>query len=200
MSKRIQTGVSLIEVMITIVIFAFLLGLAAPTLAQWAQNRQIRTAAESIQNGLMLARAEAVRRNANIRFNLVSTMKNDCALSSSGPNWVISADDPSGQCDAAASDTIAPRIIQIRTNAEGSPNAAISGNGVTTINFNGMGLATSGAATIDVTNPTGGACRRLDAGNIVGVMTCLRVVVSPGGQVRMCDPFANLPADDPRRC
>jgi len=194
MTRRFQIGMTLIEVMITIVILAILLGLAAPTLAQWAQNRQIRTAAEAIQNGLMLARAEAVRRNAIVRFNLVSTTQGDCALSALGPNWVVSIDDPAGKCNVAASDAVDPRIVQIRSNTEGSPNAAVNGNGATTATFNGMGLATSGAFSIDISNPAGGACR--GAGN----MTCLRVVVSPGGQVRMCDPFAGLPPDDPRRC
>jgi type IV fimbrial biogenesis protein FimT len=41
-----------------------------PSFAAWIQNTQIRTAAESFQNGLQFARAEAVRRNANVQLVL----------------------------------------------------------------------------------------------------------------------------------
>jgi type IV fimbrial biogenesis protein FimT len=137
-----------------------------PTFARWTQNSQIRNSAEAIHNGLMLARAEAVRRNTTVRFQLVTTTTSACALSDTGANWVVSLDSPAGACDATPSDNVAPRIVQVRSAAEGSRNAAIDAGGVSLITFNGTGQATSGApAAIDVTNPTGGACapRRPDA-------------------------------------
>ena len=69
------------ELLIGIAIIGILLALAAPNFAVWIQNSKIRTAAESIQNGLQLARAEAVRRNAQVRFQLTTTLDNDCVLS-----------------------------------------------------------------------------------------------------------------------
>ena len=113
---------------------------------------------------MTLARAEAVRRNTTVRFQLVTTTTAACALSPTGANWVVSLDSPAGACDAAPVSDLpevidpAPRIIQVRAAAEGSRNAAVNGNGVSLITFNGMGQA-SIAATIDVTNPTGGDLR-----------------------------------------
>ena len=193
MNLNRQGGMSLIELMIGIVVLGILLALGAPTFSRWTQSSQIRNAAEAIHNGLMLARAEAVRRNTAVRFQLVTTTTSACALSDTGANWVVSLDSPAGACDAAPSDNVAPRIVQVRSAAEGSRNAAVDAGGVSLITFNGTGQATGGApAAINVTNPTGGACA---AG---GPMRCMRVTVATGGQIRMCDPARA--ADDPQGC
>jgi type IV fimbrial biogenesis protein FimT len=193
MNLNRQSGMSLIELMIGIVVLGILLALGAPTFSRWTQSSQIRNSAEAIHNGLMLARAEAVRRNTTVRFQLVTTTTSACALSDTGANWVVSLDTPAGACDAAPSDNVAPRIVQVRSAAEGSRNAAVDAGGVSLITFNGTGQATGGApAAINVTNPTGGACA---AG---GPMRCMRVTVATGGQIRMCDPARA--ADDPQGC
>jgi type IV fimbrial biogenesis protein FimT len=197
-----QRGFSLIELLIGIALIGILLALAAPNFFQWIQSSQIRTQAESVQNGLQLARAEAVRRNANIRFHLTSSIDGACAVQASGTSWVITptkvgaADniDPAGACDVPASDTVAPFIIQKRSGKEGSPNA-VSAAGQQMIEFNALGRAANlaGASVdIDITNPTGGVCA------LAGPMRCLRVVVSLGGQIRMCDPAVAAP--DSRAC
>jgi type IV fimbrial biogenesis protein FimT len=193
MNLNRQGGMSLIELMIGIVVLGILLALGAPTFSRWTQSSQIRNAAEAIHNGLTLARAEAVRRNTTVRFQFVTTTTSACALSDTGANWVVSLDSPAGACDAAPSDNVAPRIVQVRSAAEGSRNAAVNAGGVSLITFNGTGQATGGApAAINVTNPTGGACAP------GGPMRCMRVTVATGGQIRMCDPARA--ADDPQGC
>jgi len=193
MNLNRQAGMTLIELMIGIVVLGILLALGVPTFSRWTQSSQIRNAAEAIHNGLMLARAEAVRRNTTVRFQLVTTTTSACALSDIGANWVVSLDSPAGASDAAPSDNVAPRIVQVRSAAEGSRNAAVNAGGVSLITFNGTGQATGGApAAINVTNPTGGACAP------GGPMRCMRVTVATGGQIRMCDPARA--ADDPQGC
>ena len=193
MNLNRQAGMTLIELMIGIVVLGILLALGAPTFSRWTQSSQIRNAAEAIHNGLMLARAEAVRRNTAVRFQFVTTTTGACALSDTGANWVVSLDSPAGACDAAPSDNVAPRIVQVRSAAEGSRNAAVNGGGVSLVTFNGTGQATGGTpAAINVTNPTGGACAP------GGPMRCMRVTVATGGQIRMCDPARA--AGDPQGC
>ena len=201
-------GFTLVELMITVTIFAILLVVGMPTFNQWSQNSQIRTTAGAIHDGLTLARAEAVRRNAVIRFQLTTSIGDDCAPSASGTSWVVSYDDANGACghnlldesksvnDGTANP--APRIIQRRSGQEGSARvsvAATGGNSVFT--FNGLGRLTSLADDIDV-KPVG------VTGNCTGSARCLRVVVSAGGQVRVCVPdglnATNLPAGDPQKC
>lgn len=191
-----HAGFTLIELVIVVAISGVLLALGLPSFNTWTQNAKIRTAAGAIQNGLQLARGEAVRRNALIRFQLTSTVGNDCILSTTSTNWVVSFDNPAGSCSGPflneafpVSDTAnnpAPRIIQVRTTAEGSSSVAANAD-QSTIIFNGLGRANT-AATIDVNQGTNSctACRTL------------RVAVSTGGQIRMCDP--NLPAGDPQTC
>ncbi len=188
-------GFSLIELIVGIVILGVLMAMAAPRFTDWLRNARIRTSAEAIQNGLQLARAEAVRRNATVRFQLVSTIDDTCALATTGPHWVVSMDNPAGQCATAPSDTAAPRIIQVRNRAEGSEQTQVAA-GQSAFVFNGLGRLTPvpGAnVAIDVSSTTGGTC--VASG---GSVRCLRLVVSVGGQIRMCDPA--LPAGDAQAC
>ena len=89
-----QRGVTLIELMIGIAVFGILLSLAIPAFTQFLQNQKIKNAAETTMHGLTLARGEAVRRNAAIRFQFVSDLTSGCALSASALNWVVSVSDP----------------------------------------------------------------------------------------------------------
>ena len=63
----------MIEMMIGVALLGILFGLAAPNFKAWLMNSRIRNAAESIQNGLQRARAEAVAQNTNVEFVLVGT-------------------------------------------------------------------------------------------------------------------------------
>lgn len=168
-----QRGVTLIELMIAIIIVSILLAIALPNFSAWIQNAQIRTATESIQNGLQLARAEAVRRNEAVSFIL-----------GSGSSWTVSA--------VAVPGT----PIQSRTSGEGSANVTVvvTPGGATTTTFNALGrLANPGTAPtqIDLDVPAS----ILPAGQSKD----LRINITAGGQIRSCDP--NITAsDDPRKC
>ncbi|MEF8698213.1 MAG: GspH/FimT family pseudopilin [Candidatus Accumulibacter sp. UW20] len=184
-------GFSLIELIVGMLIFGILLALAMPAFSNWLRNARVRTTAESVQNGLQLARAEAVRRNTPVGFHLVSTTGADCALDTTGPDWVVSLDDPSGLCGTPSSDTVAPRIIQSRSAAEGGAATTIASN-TSSFGFNSLGRATP-AGNVNFSSTSGEAC--LEDG---GPVRCLRVVVSLGGQIRMCDPA--LPDGDTQAC
>jgi type IV fimbrial biogenesis protein FimT len=194
-----ERGFTLIEAMITIAVLSLLLMIGLPSMNTWLQNSQLRASAEAIQSGLQLARAEALRRNVPVRFQLVDSLAAGCALSPvgmpAGTSWVISLADPSGLCDSAESDAAAPQILQKRGGGEGTANAVLNTT-ASTIVFNGLGRAAGGAGPvqIDLSNPSGGNCQT--AG---GPMRCLRVNVASGGDVRMCDP-AVLDNTDPRFC
>ena len=190
---KAMRGFSLIELIIAMAILAVLIGLAVPAFSDWLRNARVRTTAESVLNGLQLARAEAVRRNTTVGFALVTTVDDSCALDTAGPNWVVSVDDPVGACATAPSDTVAPRIIQVRSGAEGSSATTVAA-GQSFYLFNGLGRLTAApTGVIDVSSNTGGTCM---AGG--GEVRCLRIVVQLGGQIRMCDPA--LPAGDAQAC
>lgn len=166
------SGVTLIELLIGIALIGILTVIAVPAYQFWIQNVQIRNAAEGVLNGLQLARAEAVRRNALVHL-----------IFTTGSGWTISA-------------VLAGTEIQARSENEGSGSAAvtITPAGADRITFNGMGwLAANDDGSpsitqIDVTSAT-----------VVGTeIRALRVTVGAGGVMKMCDPA--VAAGDPRAC
>ena len=202
--RPMHRGVTLIELSIGLAIVAILLALGMPGFLDWIQNSQIRTAAESVQNGLQLARAEAVRRNTGVQFAVT------------GADWTVGCIPP-GTVDCPAS-------IQTRSGTEGSANAIVTSSEVLpsgaaagtpvfagTVVFNGLGRVNGGSigagnnASYFITSSTGN-CVACAAGSTwgdcpttAGKRRCLRVVVSTGGQIRMCDPALASPtaATDP---
>jgi type IV fimbrial biogenesis protein FimT len=219
-----EAGFTLVELLIGVTIMGILLVMGLPSFKSWIQNTQIRTATEAIQNGLELARAEAVRRNTQVRFQLTNSLDNTCALTKASGNWVVSLDDPTGDCAGAklndafaigdAVNNPAPRIIQVRQAGEGSANVVVGskevGGGAQiydgSITFNGVGRIIASSVTpgnsvqIDITNPVvGGNC--VSAG---GPMRCLRVTISSGGLIRACNPlWSIIPTQsnyDPQGC
>src|SRR5205807_1774259 len=67
------SGFTLIELMIALSIFAFLLFLAGPMYADFMGNSQIRNAAENTLSGVRLAQATAIKGNSVAEFILSTT-------------------------------------------------------------------------------------------------------------------------------
>lgn len=181
---KVQRGISMIEVVVTIAIMGILMATAMPSMGDWLRNAKVRNAAESIQNGLQQARAEAVRRNRPISFNLVSTLDNACALSSSNGSWVVSADaNPASHCGDAPSTSTAPRLVTRAAMSDGGQGAVVaatdaSGNSATTVTFNGFGMVTGATPIQSILVRSSGdsnVYRR-------------RVEITSGGLSRLCDP------------
>ena len=200
-----QRGVTLIELMIGLAIVALVLFLGVPSFAIFLQNTQIRNAAETTLQGLDLARAEAVRLNAPVRFQLVSDFTSGCTLSATSLNWIVSLTDPTGLCNIAPAGgnaslpgAAAPQIIEEKAGSEGNPNVVVVATGGSNAVFNGLGrLASAGITQLDFSNPAGGTCTYVDAVN--GKMRCMRIQLSGGGQAKMCDPKVT-DTTDPRIC
>jgi len=191
---KILRGFSLVELMVGIAIFSILAALAAPSFSTWIVNAKIRTTAESIQTGLQIARTEAVKRNTTVRFQLTSSTDDSCELTTNGPHWVVSINPVASNCGTPASDSVAPRIIQLRNRAEGADNKTTVAADQSSFAFNGLGRLTAVPTAIAVKNSTTG----LDCLKTGGTVRCLRIVVTRAGQIRMCDPA--LPTSDTQGC
>lgn len=196
-----QSGFSIVEIMVGVALLALLLRLAVPSFSEMLQNRQVRTAAEAIQDGLQLARVEAVRRNRAVKFELQS-----------GSGWLVGCE-PADTTVGTDGQQNCPATLQTRASNEGTSNASVATAQLVaatlsdasspvfsgTLTFSGLGrvapanLPAGNLAVFRVSNPGAGTC--VDAG---GNIRCLSVVVSAAGQVRMCDPAA--PSGDARRC
>lgn len=200
LARRVR-GVTLVELIVTISLLALLLGMVVPSVADWIRNVRVRSSAEAIASGVNRARTEAVKRNKVVTFWLVNSpgaigvLDTSCVRSATSPSWVVSLDDPTGACDATPSAGVAPRIVTTKAAGPTGDGVAvagldISGNAASAVSFNGFGQPVSGVggtplSTIDVTATDSGARR-------------LRIGISTGGDVRMCD--RDVASTDPRRC
>lgn len=194
-------GFTLIEMAVVMAVMALLLFAAVPSFMSALANTRIRNTTESLQNGLQLARAEAVRRNQNVTLWLVendqpNALDNSCTLSSTSGAWVVSINSPQGHCADAPSTTSSPMIVNGRPEGDGGGSVRVSAlqsdgtAAATQVTFNGFGRIVNADAIsrIDIAGP-----------EATGDYRPLRVSISPAGLVRMCDP-AVTNTNDPRKC
>lgn len=179
------SGFSLIELMIGIAVMVVVVALGIPSYRVWIQNTRIRTATESIQSGIQIARAEAVKRNARVQFVLADTHS----------GWTLGCETPVADNNG---DGVAdcPAVIQSRAASEGSSadttvTATPADND--TIVFTSLGVIDSALSPFTQLDISSTALSVTDS-------RPLRVTIGVGGNVRMCDPSSTLSASDPRKC
>jgi type IV fimbrial biogenesis protein FimT len=194
---RRQRGLNLIELMVVITILGALLAAGLPLIASGARDSRLRGAAESIVSGLRIAQSESLKRNGTFRFQMVTNLADDCAVSSTGGAWVVSRDAATAKCHLT--DPMSDPFTLRRDTLTG--DVAVTADSTGAFCFSGLGRPTTGPAgcndalaqSIEV-KQAGGTCAA-DGGDA----RCLRVLVTTSGAVRMCDPAVNS-LQDPRRC
>lgn len=174
--RRRASGISLIELMITISIFTILSLMALPMYSTWIAGQKVRAAAESVLNGIHVARGEAIKRNQTVRVVL------DPAV-----GWEV---------QLVSDDS----VVRKEAFMEGSKQVALTVTpvGTTTVVFDGLGRVLDSALaplaeriTIEIDTTSG----------FTGVRK-QRVVIdtaaATGVGIRSCDP--GLASTDPRGC
>lgn len=198
-------GFSIIEIAVTLTVLALLLMAAAPSVGEWLRSARLRSQGESVLNGIQAARNEAVRRNVEVTFWLVSNttdtaMNNSCALSSTGNGWVVSRNNPAGACGNAPSSTVTPMIVTTRVLGDGGAGAGVRGlqadgsTAATSITFDGLGRAVQRATAAENLRRIAIAYTTAQAGD-----RPLQIDVDASGGVRLCDTTVTE-ATDPRAC
>ena len=98
-SARRQLGVTLIELMITLIVVAIVLAFAIPSFIESRQRAALRGAAEQIASFWADARFEALRRNVDVRVAMRSDANGQICL---GADTVDACDCfTAGSCDVA---------------------------------------------------------------------------------------------------
>lgn len=188
-----QSGMTLIELMVGITIIGLLVVLASPSYSQWMTNTRIRGAADSIQNGLRVARDQAVQLGKPARFELTSA--------SGLPDWTVCL-----PLAATPYSCTGGEVVQVFNSGSstgtrvGTSTALVFGTDVSGtvsfgsgVTFNSLGRPTTAplvapVARFDISSAQGSSPRRLVA------------VVNAGGSVRMCDPALTQSTITPQGC
>jgi type IV fimbrial biogenesis protein FimT len=177
---RNTLGYSLIELMVGIALIAVLAGLGATSYRDWIENTRIRSAAESIQNGLQVARAEAVKRNAQVQFVFTGNSA-----------WTVGCVVAVGDADGDGADDC-PATIKSRNQNEGSTaniTVLTTPAAQSSVVFTNLGATTPASFTsVDIDSTAVSGSR------------ALRITVGVGGNIRMCDPAVAQSSDDSRKC
>jgi type IV fimbrial biogenesis protein FimT len=192
-----QRGFNLIEAVVTVSVLGLLVAAAAPSMTDFIRSTRVRSLAEATQNGLQRARSEALKRNQVVTFWLVSpnntaSPDNACARASDSAAWVVSLDNPAGQCAAAPSAVDAPRIVEVYGPGTAGNNIVVAGlasdgAAATSVSFNGYGQRVGAGTLANIDISTSDATARL-----------LRIQITSSGGIRMCD--RSILAPDPRAC
>ena len=184
-------GFTLTELMVTVSVMGILMALGLPAMAEWMANSRIRSASESVLTGLQLARSEAIRRNANIRFLLVGT----------DGGWQIISE----AVDAANQ----PQRCTFNAGTLLQQSATTTANRAISVGAFSNAAATDVSASQEfIFGPNGWrSCPNIPVFLALSIDSSaisasqsrnLRIVVQPGGSSRMCDP--NVAAPDTRAC
>jgi len=64
--KRTQRGFTLIEMMVTVTIIAVMLGVGVPSFRNFIAGQKVKSASHDLMTALVLARSEAIKRNADV--------------------------------------------------------------------------------------------------------------------------------------
>ncbi len=196
-----SAGFTMIEMVVTMTLFALLVALTVPTMRTWVADAKVRAVADSLQNGIRLAQTEALRRGRQVVFALTNTANPapGFAGSTSVYNYWAAQTIPADPSES-------PVIV-------------------------GSGPVAAGDSTVTVTQPPVALCfnsvGRLVQNTATGVagVTCLApivqyngvpawpyqvsvaqadhpmtVQVALGGQIHLCDPTQTLSATNPYGC
>jgi type IV fimbrial biogenesis protein FimT len=184
-------GFSLIEMMVTLTVAGILTAVAVPAASDWIANSRIRSVAETFQNGMRLAQAEAIRRSRPAVFALTAADPAvDATPSANGGRWFVRLLRRSGE---TTDDT-----LYLRGGTEGTASSVtVTGPALLCFNAFGQQISLTATATgLGVACTAAGATPTEFSFARTGTTRPLKVQVDLGGQVRLCDPKKSNSAPD----
>lgn len=169
--KRIETGVTLIELLIVVAITAILAALAAPSFSIMLAKRSAVAAAQSLVSDMRLARSEALKRSTRTVI-CRSTDGESCAgtAGSWSVGWIVFVDRDSSSGVSAGDDLL--RVQEALPNIATIRYDAVPANTLHSFKYEPTGWAKAASLTLNVT-PRG------DVSNAASRLVCVSVTGRP---------------------
>lgn len=139
MSFGRQSGVTLIELVITISVAAILLSIAVPSMVQFLDQNAVRSTCSELADSLNMAKAEGIKRSAG-GTNLVFVAP--ACGSNWSDGWFVFTDDQAApnQCFSDVNDVAVQRSNPRTRNVSVTLNLSTGSASAAYIGFNGQGL------------------------------------------------------------
>lgn len=198
-----EPGFTLLEMLIALALIALVLGIGMPQVGVMTVNNRVRGLAGSFLAGLQQARSEAIQRGSPVSFQ-------QGTLSMTGASATIAVStDGSGE-DWALIDGSSGGVIRSASASEGSAGRSVSVASPGSATFQGQlqfdAFGQASGASSGTFSPLSGTVSMVfaptaflgDCASPTGGYRCQRITVTPGGQIRLCDPAAV--AGDTRAC
>lgn len=167
-------GFTVVELMVTLAVVAILAAMAVPTMRSVIENSHIRTTGQSLQNGLAMARAEAVRLNTQVEFVLT------------GAGWNIQRVSDGSLLREASGKEMASGTT-VTTTPAGADRVTYDAFGRPVALNPSDDSATVTQIDIVATSPSGTPSYKP-----------LRIQLTSGGLARLCDPA--VASTEPKAC
>lgn len=208
---KLLHGFTLIEMLVTMVVFGILVALTVPSMQVWVANTRVRAVADSLQNGLRLAQAESLRRSRQVVFALTSDSPTagspTFTASATGSNWaVVTIPAISGETSTfVQSGVLATGPWNVTVTPVNGSGAEVCFNSVGRLVANSNTGVPGASCSVPTTGFNGGPTPMLYykvqmTPGSTQVLTPLYVEVALGGQVHLCDPSQTLSSTDPYGC
>jgi type IV fimbrial biogenesis protein FimT len=164
-----QGGFTLVELMVVLALMAVLAAMLVPAFSELTLGSKLRSQANDLAGGALLARSEAIKRNAVVRM-CVSANGSSCAAGGWGQGWLVFSDvNDNGTVDAPG-DTV---LLKHQAAANGF---SINGS-VTSVRFMPTGVgATAAIMTVCRASATAGEQKREVSISATGRAKVTRVV------------------------
>lgn len=161
MDRRLETGFTIIELMITLAVLAIIVVIALPSFSGLMERRQLHGAGEKLFTDLLYAKTESIKRNTPIRVSFTGT----------GTNWCYGLA-VNAACDCTAADCEIDGVLHV-TSQDDYKGVVVDADS-----------SFAGAST--TFTPLRGAANPGNLQFSVASGANLGAVVSSFGRVRMC--------------
>ena len=187
--RRAVQGFTLVEMLVGLGLTVFFMLMTLPSASAYLTDARIRAAAQAYYSGAQLARAEAVRRNAEVRLLLTDDPRASPPTASvNALGWVMLA---GGLQGVEWSTLEGAQWVDSKDPEEARTTGLRVAANEAVVQFDGQGAA-SVNQVVKFLGPVADACYPQGP-------RCLHVVISRGGQVRLCDPGISNNGDN-RKC
>lgn len=171
-----QRGFTIVEILITMVVVALLLSLAAPSFSSLVQKRRITSVSEQLASFLVIAQSESVKKNRPVTVSFTRT---------SATNWCVGRAEGTATCNCT--NPVAVDYCQIDGVA-----TVIDGNTLTSVQLSAAADNFGGNSAFIYDPVRGLMANPADSGSFTFLTNngkfSLQVELSGTGKVDVCNP------------